>query len=314
MAHAFGRLWRDETGSAFDLTGALTGFGLRVTRCRVRVRGGGRSLRIDRAGLCAAAPGGLAMGAAGVVAELRGLGDPIAGWRGRVTAERFHLRGVPGSALEAELEVRTTGAWEVRNARGRLCAGALSGRAVHRPDDPDRRFQLQARVRDARLDRIPPGATAGANGIDGLADAALTLGVDRTGLRGTVQVTGRNLELGAAPAFLQLLRTLQFRLSSSMRFTSLDLAAKLDPSGLALERFAMPGRALSLRLNGPGRVGWNGALDLPLEVRGNRGVFGELPVVGNVLKSQTPIIVDVQLGGTLADPEGVAGTPRSAGD
>ncbi|MHC5021373.1 MAG: hypothetical protein ACYTGX_14950, partial [Planctomycetota bacterium] len=34
MAHAFGRLWRDETGSAFDLTGALTGFGLRVTRCR----------------------------------------------------------------------------------------------------------------------------------------------------------------------------------------------------------------------------------------------------------------------------------------
>ena len=49
MAHAFGRLWRDADGSAFDLTGALNGFGLRVTRCRVRVRGGGRSLRIDRA-------------------------------------------------------------------------------------------------------------------------------------------------------------------------------------------------------------------------------------------------------------------------
>lgn len=314
LDRAAGRLWREPAGSAFDLTGVFTGFGMQVARCRIQVRAGGRSIRVTQAVLLSAEPGGVKLGAAGVRVELTGTGEPITTWRGRVRAERIHIRGVPGAGLVAGIQVRSTGAWAVTNLQARLCDGALEGRAAYDPQAVGAPLALHARLQGAQLAHIPPSATAGAGGLEGWVDLTIDGALGRGRSAGRLVVAGRNLEFGEAPAFLALLRTLQFALSNTLRFHSLDLHAAIDPGGLAVERMELPGGSLSVRLAGAGRVGWGGELDLPLEVRGNRGVFGDLPVVGALLKPRDPIAVDVRLGGTLAAPQGRAGSPRRRGD
>jgi hypothetical protein len=128
-------------------------------------------------------------------------------------------------------------------------------------------------------------------------------------ITGSLTATGRGLAITDMPALLVLTRALQFRMRREQSFASGRLEAALVPAGLVLDTFELTGRSLTIALRGRGSVGWDGLLALPLRATAPKGLFGGVPVVGNVIGAmrpgaREPVSTDIDLGGWIDEPEG----------
>lgn len=310
LESARGTLRATATGGQARLTGTLHHPAFELRGCTLAIDEGG-----DRVTLAAdslrAAPRDVALHARAVHASFRRDGPGAGAWRGRATAGRALVAGIPGADVVAELVVDPDGTWAALPLGGTLAEGACRGHASWRGDT----LRLRLELAGGRLEAVPPARLGASSAVQGLCDGHLEAAVGPDATTGTWRLEALGLATADWPALLSVARALQFRLSRELRFDRGVAAGQLNDIGLVFETLALDGETLDLALRGVGSVGWDGLCALPLRATAPRGLLGGVPVVGEVLGAmgdmlrrmspelREPVTVDLDLGGTLAEPE-----------